>query len=82
MNELLLNKISSKRKEDIYPYNYYSPFETYICKQRLLHILDHLRVSNIKPQHVTALSFIYNPWSMMKSAAIPLGKATTCPESR
>ena len=42
----------------------------------------HLRVSNIKPQHVTALSFIYNPWSMMKSAAIPLGKASTCPESR
>lgn len=41
----------------------------------------HLRISNVKPQYVTAMSFIYNPWSMMKSAAIPLGKATTCPKS-
>lgn len=41
----------------------------------------HLRVSNVVPQAITTLSLIYNPWSTIKDAAIPMGKATTCPES-
>lgn len=41
----------------------------------------HLRVSSMIPQELTTLSLIYNPWSTTKGASIPIGKATTCPES-
>ncbi|XP_028401867.1 uncharacterized protein LOC114524862 isoform X2 [Dendronephthya gigantea] len=38
-----------------------------------------LRIPKNTPQYITALSFFYNPWSTLRDAAVPLGKATTCP---
>lgn len=46
-----------------------------------VYLSDNLRIPKIKRQFVTAVSYIYNPWSTSKHAAVPLGKATTCPKS-